>query len=93
MLALHAFRLLYMRTRVFARRKWLILSLGWFFVVFVVSIGPLAIQNKNSRGPYFGPAGFWYAACCPSHPIALLILIEGAGLRSRTKPSRYVWNT
>jgi quinol-cytochrome oxidoreductase complex cytochrome b subunit len=66
MLALHAFRLLFLRTRVSARRKWWILGLGWFFVVFVVSIGPLGIQNMNTRGPYFGPAGFWYATCCTS---------------------------
>jgi hypothetical protein len=60
MLALHAFRLLFMRTRVSRRGKWYLLGLGWSFVVFVVAIGPLAIQ-KNTRGPYFGPAGFWYA--------------------------------
>jgi uncharacterized membrane protein len=59
MLALHAFRLLYLRTRVSTRNKWWILLLGWFFVVFVVSIGPLGIQNMETRGPYFGPAGFW----------------------------------
>ena len=66
MLALHAFRLLFLRTRVSTRSKWWLLALGWSFVAFVVSIGPLAIQNKNTRGPYFGPAGFWCATCCPS---------------------------
>jgi hypothetical protein len=58
MLAMHAFRLLFLRTRVSRRSKWLLLGLGWFFVVFVVAIGPLAIKKKT-RGPYFGPAGFW----------------------------------
>jgi len=58
MLALHAFRLLFMRTRVSTRGKCFMLSLGWSFVIFIVSIGPLAIQN-NTRGPYFGPAGYW----------------------------------
>ena len=65
MLAVHAFRLLFLRTRVSARRKWWILSLGWFFVISVVSIGPLGIQNMKTRGPYFGPAGFWYVTSCP----------------------------
>jgi len=59
MLALHAFRLLYLRSRVSSRNKWWILGLGWFFVVTVVTIGPLAIQNLKTRGPYFGPAGYW----------------------------------
>ena len=34
---------------------------GWLFIVFIVSISPLAIQRKD-RGPYFGPSGFWYVA-------------------------------
>ena len=62
-LALHAFRLLYSRTRVYPRRKWLILFLGWLLVAFVASIGPLTTQNSK-KGPYFGPSGFWYAAYC-----------------------------
>ncbi|KAH9974012.1 hypothetical protein BGW80DRAFT_1226070 [Lactifluus volemus] len=57
-LALHSFNLLFLRSRISRRSKWLTLALGWFFVVFVVSIGPLAIQKK-SDGPYFGPSGFW----------------------------------
>ncbi len=60
MLALHAFRLLFLRIRVSKLSKWLILTLGWSFIGFVVAIGPLAIQKKT-LGPYFGPAGFWYA--------------------------------
>ncbi|KAI9458884.1 hypothetical protein BJY52DRAFT_1223290 [Lactarius psammicola] len=57
-LALHAFRLLFLRSRVARRIKWLVLTLGWFFVVFIVSIGPLALQKKD-LGPYFGPSGYW----------------------------------
>ncbi|KAI0089488.1 hypothetical protein BDY19DRAFT_984970 [Irpex rosettiformis] len=33
-------------------------ALGWFVVVFVVAIGPLAIQ-LSGRGVYFGPSGYW----------------------------------
>jgi len=57
-LALHAFRLLFLRSRVARRIGWLALTLGWFFVAFIVSIGPLALQRVD-RGPYFGPSGFW----------------------------------
>ncbi|KAI0251895.1 hypothetical protein BJV78DRAFT_396611 [Lactifluus subvellereus] len=57
-LALHAFHLLFLRSRVSKVNKWLTLALGWTFIVFVVSIGPLAIQRK-AVGPYFGPSGFW----------------------------------
>jgi hypothetical protein len=57
-LALHAFRLLFLRTRMARRTKWLALILGWFFVAMIVSIGPLALETKD-RGTYFGPSGFW----------------------------------
>jgi len=57
-LALHAFRLLFLRTRVARLIRWLTFALGWFFIVFIVYIGPLALQTKD-RGPYFGPSGFW----------------------------------
>ncbi|KAI9444252.1 hypothetical protein H4582DRAFT_1807503 [Lactarius indigo] len=57
-LALHAFRLLFLRTRVARRIKWLALAVGWFFIIIIVSIGPLALQRKD-KGPYFGPSGFW----------------------------------
>jgi hypothetical protein len=60
MLSLHAFRLLFLRTRIWKGSKWLILVLGWSFIAFVVAAGPLAIQKK-SLGPYFGPSGYWYA--------------------------------
>ncbi|KAH9926570.1 uncharacterized protein BXZ73DRAFT_78673 [Epithele typhae] len=38
--------------------SWVLLGAGWFLVAFVVAIGPTAIENP-SRGPYFGPTGFW----------------------------------
>ncbi|KAI0280376.1 hypothetical protein BGY98DRAFT_914694, partial [Russula aff. rugulosa BPL654] len=58
MLSLHAFRLLFLRSRVSKGRKWLILVLGWSFIIFIVIIGPLGIREK-SLGPYFGPSGYW----------------------------------
>ncbi|KAH9993339.1 hypothetical protein BJV74DRAFT_884449 [Russula compacta] len=45
-LALHAFLLLFMRIRISTHSKWLTLGLGWSFIIFVVAIGPLAIQKK-----------------------------------------------
>ena len=60
-LALHAFRLLFLRTSVERRTLWLALLLGWFFVVSIVTIGPLALERKD-LGPYFGPSGYWYVA-------------------------------
>lgn len=64
MLSLHAFHLLFLRTCVRKESRWLILGLGWFFIAFVVVIGPLALQKK-SLGPYFGPSGYWYAVYRP----------------------------
>lgn len=71
-LALHAFRLLFLRTRVAKRIQWLAITLGWVFIVFIVTIGPLAIQTKD-RGPYFGPSGYW---CWVTHnyPIEQTVL-------------------
>jgi len=57
-LAHHAFNLLFLRARLTTRSKWITLAVGWTFIVFVVAIGPLAIQRKD-LGPYFGPSGFW----------------------------------
>jgi len=70
-LALHAFCLLFLRTRPTTRSKWIALALGWTFVVFIVTIGPLAIQ-KEALGPYFGPSGFWYVPRHLSQPAANL---------------------
>jgi len=90
MLSLHAFRLLFLRMRLWKGSKWLILVLGWSFIVFVVAIGPLAIQKKT-LGPYFGPSGYWYATYslfqCSANSF------KGAGLHSSTLPLRSVWNT
>jgi len=58
MLSLHAFRLLFLRSRLWNGSKWLILVLGWSFIALVVAIGPLVVQKKT-LGPYFGPSGYW----------------------------------
>lgn len=71
-LALHAFRLLFLRSRVTRQISWLALTLGWFFVAIIVSIGPLALQTED-RGPYFGPSGYWYVALLPYANAALPI--------------------
>jgi len=76
-LALHAFCLLFLRTRLTTRSKWITLASGWTFVIFVVTIGPLAIQKK-ALGPYFGPSGFWcwIAAQYPTERIFLEYMLE-----------------
>ncbi|KAI0053197.1 hypothetical protein FA95DRAFT_1568838 [Auriscalpium vulgare] len=58
MLSAHAFSLLFLRNKTTKRGKWLVMVLGWTLILFVVVIGPLAIQNKEN-GPYFGPSGYW----------------------------------
>jgi hypothetical protein len=90
MLSLHAFRLLFLRSRVSKGRKWLILVLGWSFIIFIVVIGPLGIREK-SLGPYFGPSGYWYATYRLFQCFANSF--KGAGLQSSTLPRRYVRNT
>ncbi|KAI0305120.1 hypothetical protein B0F90DRAFT_1815372 [Multifurca ochricompacta] len=57
-LALHAFCLLFLRSRLSKHSKWFAFGFGWTFISFIVMIGPLAIQKK-ALGPYFGPSGFW----------------------------------
>jgi hypothetical protein len=86
MLSLHAFRLLFLRTRLWKGSKWLILVLGWSFIAFAVAIGPLAIQEKT-RGPYFGPSGFWYAIYYLFQCFANSF--KGVGSHSNTLPLRY----
>jgi hypothetical protein len=90
MLSLHAFRLLFLRSRLWNGSKWLILVLGWSFIALVVAIGPLVVQKKT-LGPYFGPSGYWYATYrlfqCSANSF------KGAGLHSSTLPLRYAWNT
>ena len=58
MLALHAFNLIFLRHPVTKLGNRITLAAGWFAIVLVVAIGPLAIQNDKS-GPYFGPSGYW----------------------------------
>ncbi|KAI0646424.1 hypothetical protein C8Q79DRAFT_909633 [Trametes meyenii] len=57
-LALHVFMLLFSRVALTKTLSWLLLGAGWGMVVFVVAIGPAAIQTPE-RGPYFGPTGYW----------------------------------
>ncbi|KAH9000815.1 hypothetical protein EDB86DRAFT_3074815 [Lactarius hatsudake] len=72
-LALHAFRLLFLRTRVARRIKWLALALGWLFVTIIVSIGPLALQRKD-RGPYFGLRGTGMCWITHEYPVEQTLL-------------------
>ena len=60
MLSIHVFNVLFMRLSPSTLGRYLLISGGWFAVLFVVVIGPLAIQT-DSKGPYFGPSGYWYA--------------------------------
>jgi hypothetical protein len=86
-LALHAFNLLFLRAHLTMRSKWITLAVGWTFIAFVVTIGPLAIQKKD-LGPYFGPSGFWYVASRLSPPPPL-IRNEGAGSQTSTLPNGF----
>ncbi|KIP09900.1 hypothetical protein PHLGIDRAFT_101969 [Phlebiopsis gigantea 11061_1 CR5-6] len=57
-LSVYVFRLLFLRTTSSAMSRYVTLCVGWLAIVFVVAIGPIAIQTKE-RGPYFGPSGYW----------------------------------
>ncbi|KAL7284100.1 hypothetical protein ACG7TL_001380 [Trametes sanguinea] len=57
-LALHVFILLFYRVALPKGLRWTLLGVGWYLVVFVVMIGPIAIETP-SKGPYFGPTGYW----------------------------------
>jgi hypothetical protein len=92
MLSLHAFRLLFLRSRVWKGHKWSILVLGWSFISSAVAIGPLAIQKK-AVGPYFGPSGYWYGTYSYCLFRCFANAFKGAGLHSTTLPLKYVWNT
>ncbi|TFY74214.1 hypothetical protein EWM64_g9798 [Hericium alpestre] len=48
----------FLSNRVTNVAKWTIIFVGWFVVIFVVIIGPTAIQNKE-HGPYFSVSGYW----------------------------------
>ncbi|CDO73695.1 hypothetical protein BN946_scf185015.g23 [Trametes cinnabarina] len=57
-LSLHVFILLFFRASVSRTLCWALLSFGWFWVFFIVVIGPTAIESP-AKGPYFGPTGYW----------------------------------
>ncbi|KAI9065656.1 hypothetical protein FKP32DRAFT_1590444 [Trametes sanguinea] len=57
-LALHVFILLFYRVALPKVLRWTLLGVGWYLVVFVVVIGPIAIETPD-KGPYFGPTGYW----------------------------------
>ncbi|KAJ7199152.1 hypothetical protein GGX14DRAFT_373230, partial [Mycena pura] len=57
-LSVHLFNLLFLRTRSTKLGFWSTIVGGWGVVVFIVVIGPTAIQTPQ-RGPYFGISGAW----------------------------------
>ncbi|KAF7308741.1 Git3 domain-containing protein [Mycena kentingensis (nom. inval.)] len=57
-LSVHLFNLLFRRTQATRVGFWATIICGWTLVVFVVIIGPLAIQRPE-KGPYFGISGAW----------------------------------
>ncbi|CAK5272551.1 unnamed protein product [Mycena citricolor] len=56
-LAMHLFTLLFLRIRACAFSFWGSLLAGWGLVLFIVCIGPIAIEKPGS--PYFGVSGAW----------------------------------
>lgn len=58
MIALHTFNLLFLRRKMTALGQWLTIIIGWTAVLFIIIIGPLAIQTAE-KGPYFGISGYW----------------------------------
>jgi len=57
-LSVHLFNLLFLRTQSTKLGFWSTIVGGWGVVVFIVVIGPTAIQTPQ-RGPYFGISGAW----------------------------------
>lgn len=57
-IAVCVFRLMFLRTPSSPLLNYCVLVLGWVIVVFIVAIGPLAIQSPD-KGAYFGPSGYW----------------------------------
>lgn len=82
MIALHTFNLLFLRKKMTARGQWLTLAIGWIAVLFIIIIGPLAIQTPE-RGPYFGVSGYWYVELMsddsPSLSFSSCVVFTGAG--------------
>ncbi|KAK7683172.1 hypothetical protein QCA50_013845 [Cerrena zonata] len=58
-LASHLFSLLFLRRKSTQRGLLMTLIGGWSVIIFIVAIGPIAIQTTKKRGPYFGPSGYW----------------------------------
>ena len=65
-LSVYVFRILFLRTMSSPVLRYVTLCIGWLAIVFVVAIGPIAIQTKE-RGPYFGPSGYWCALFLLAH--------------------------
>lgn len=63
MIALHTFNLLFLRRKMTALGQWLTIIIGWTAVLFIIIIGPLAIQTAE-KGPYFGISGYWFVFVC-----------------------------
>lgn len=63
MIALHTFNLLFLRRKMTALGQWLTIAIGWTAVLFIIIIGPLAIQTPE-KGPYFGISGYWFVSVC-----------------------------
>ncbi|KAF5370389.1 hypothetical protein D9758_006926 [Tetrapyrgos nigripes] len=77
MMSLHLFNLLFLRGSVTRLGFWLTIVFGWGLVVFIVLIGPAAIE-KQEKGPYFGISGpwCWITSAYPKEQILLEYFFE-----------------
>lgn len=81
MIALHTFNLLFLRMKMTALGQWVTVAIGWTAVLFVIIIGPLAIQTPE-KGPYFGISGYWFVFVClyshhtPHLPLCLVQVLD-----------------
>ncbi|KAJ7863733.1 hypothetical protein B0H14DRAFT_2737148 [Mycena olivaceomarginata] len=57
-LAVHLFNLLFLRQKSTEAGFWCTIVGGWSLVIFVVVIGPTAVET-TAKGPYFGISGAW----------------------------------
>ncbi|KAF8587112.1 hypothetical protein K439DRAFT_858722 [Ramaria rubella] len=58
-LAVHTFCLIVLKWRARDLVLYVTLLVTWAFIALVVIIGPSAVQNITTQGPYFGVAGPW----------------------------------
>jgi len=58
-IAIHTFTLLVLKWRSNDYTLYATLFVVWSFIGLVVIIGPSAVQNLASKGPYFGISGYW----------------------------------